>query len=261
MILSDVLFYYDYHIFIRDSFIGKFISKLFNINSYCSTIFIFSMFTSSPNNSVYIKNMLDNKCINEDDASRLLVFTYFPSFLFVIGTIGILMYKSVLIGFILYLDCLLNNIMIGLFLRKKYIGADEFIITKESNLFCVIKSSISKAINNCYIILGNLIIFSVIINIINEVIGIDVSLIFELTNGLNSVFNFDVSLSIKLFFTSFCLNFSGLSILFQSFSILGDYNLNIKKILIIKLIFSLLSSSLLPFCLEIYSSVIAKMCC
>lgn len=261
MVLSDILFYYDYHIFIRDSFIGKFISKLFNINSYCSTIFIFSIFTSSPNNSVYIKNMLDNKCINEDDASRLLAFTYFPSFLFVIGTIGILMYKSALIGLFLYLDCLFNNIMIGLFLRKKYIGAEELKTKKESNLFCAIKSSTSKAINNCYIILGNLIIFSIIINIINDVTGIDVSLILELTNGLNSIYNFDVSLSIKLFLTSFCLNFSGISILFQSFSILSDYNLNIKKILIIKLIFSLISSSLLPFCLEIYSSIITKMCC
>ena len=112
MILSDILFYYDYHVFIKNSFIGKFISKVFNIDYACSTVFIFSIFTSQPNNSIYIKNMLDKKYIDVESANRLLCFTYFPSIFFVIGTVGILLFNDIKIGILLYLNCLFNNLII-----------------------------------------------------------------------------------------------------------------------------------------------------
>ena len=57
IILSDILIYYDYHIFIKRIF-GNIIQKLFNINKNTSIVFILSMLTSHPSNAIYIKNLL-----------------------------------------------------------------------------------------------------------------------------------------------------------------------------------------------------------
>ena len=174
--------------------------------------------------------------------------TYFPSISFVIGTIGIFMFNSLKIGLFLYLNCIFNNILIGLYLRKEYVSSLDNSFVENDSFLNMLKSSIVKSFNNLYIIFGNIIIFSIMINLISSLFKLDicllgfVSIILELTNGINNIVLCDIDLLYKLFFISFGLNFGGLSILFQSFSILSDYNIDIKKILVIKLIFSIISS-------------------
>lgn len=250
MILSEILFYFDYHKFIKDTFIGKKLSKLFNIDNNLIMVFIISLFTSTPNNSIYIKNMLDNDQIDIKTANKLLISSYFPSISFVVGTVGILMFNNYKIGIFLYLNCILNNILIGIFFRKEKTIYKEKLLVKKDKLINAIKESIIKGINNSYIILGNLILFTIIINILNSYFETNIFLdilygTLELTNGINLIVNSNISLCLKVIIVSFFLNFNGLSILFQSFSILSNYKINIKKILIIKLIFSLINSILL----------------
>ncbi len=253
ILLSDILIHYNYQIFIKNSFIGKFISKLFNIDYNCTTVFILSLLSSHPNNAVYIKNMIDNNLIDNKSISNLLTYTYFPSISFVIGTIGIILFNNIKIGIFLYIGCLINNISIGLYLRKNnniFIN-NSINIENKNNFFNMLKNSITKSINTLYTILGNIIIFTIIINIFNHYININdtlqilISGILELTNGIINTSNLNIDLNNKIFIISFLLNFSGLSVLFQSFSILSEFKINIKKILIIKLIFSLLTSATL----------------
>ena len=261
IILSDILIYYNYHYFLKNNFIGKFISKLFNIDYNSTSIFILSILTGTPTNAILINRMINDKKINKDIAEKLLTFTYFPSIPFVIGSIGISTYNNIKIGLVLYTICLINNVMIGLYLKNKNKGInienDNPII--KSNFFIMIKNSILNAINNCYIILGNLIIFTIIINLFNKYININsiisaiISGIFELTNGIINISLLDININFKILLSSFLLNFTGLSILFQSFSILNEYKFNIKKILIIKLIFSLTSTVILYFLLLIWN--------
>lgn len=259
IILNDILIYYNYPLFIKRSFIGKIISKVFNIDHNLTTIFILSILSSHPNNAIYVKNMLDKGLIDINEANKILAFTYFPSLSFVLATIGIGLYKDVKIGIFIFLTAVLNNILIGLFLKNKcsFSNKEEIIILQNDNFFEVLKSSILKSFNSLYLILGNLIIFTIILNIFkyyfngNEIFSSIICGILELTNGVISVSKLTSSISLKLFLTSFIINFGGLSILFQSFSILSDYDINIKKIITIKLLFSLISSSILHifFCL------------
>ena len=72
IILCDILIYFDYHIFLKNT-IGKFISKIFNIDASTSIIFILSILTSHPANSVYIKDMLDNNEIDINTMESKLV--------------------------------------------------------------------------------------------------------------------------------------------------------------------------------------------
>lgn len=255
IILCDILIYLNYHIFLKNIF-GKFINKIFKIDSNASIVLILSILTSHPSNAIYIKNLLDDKIIDEKTANNILIFTYFPSIAFVIGVIGNI-YNSYKIGLYLWIICLINNIIIGLFLRNDYsisIYNYENNNIKNISFFNCLKNSIMKAINSCFIILGNLILFNIIINLIckyisiNEVLLSILSGFLELTHGVLSISNLNVPLYIKFSLTSLILNFSSLSILFQSFSILSDYKINIKKTLIIKLTFSIITFILTIIC-------------
>ncbi len=247
IILSDILIYYDYHIFLKNIF-GNFLSKIFNVDPNTSIIFILSMLTSSPTNAIYIKNMLDNKLINVETANKLLCFTYFPSISFVIGTIGIYMFNSFKIGLILWISILLNNILIGLYLRKDKIESNNNYFNKKESLINTIKNSILKAINTSFIILGILIIFTTIINVIEKNININpiilsiISSLLEMTSGITKASSLSINTIYKIIIIFFSLSFSGLSIILQSISILNEYNINFKRILTIKLSFSFITT-------------------
>lgn len=246
IILSDILFYFNYDLFLKKIF-GNIISKLFNVSKSTSIIYVLSILTSHPTNSIYIKEMLDRKEIDENDINKILLTTYFPSIAFVIGTIGIGIYHSIKIGVFLYLTILIKNILIGIFLRGKNLSKEIQSIKKNNiTLQETISNSIIKGINISYTILGNIIIFTIIVNLLNNYLNINstilslISGMLEMTSGIFMISNLNINLSQKILLTSFILNFSGLSIIFQTTSILNKYKINIKKILITKLIFSII---------------------
>ena len=248
IILIDILLYYNYQDFLKNIF-GKILSKLFNINPNTSIIFILSILTGSPTNSIYLKEMLDKNEIDLKTAQNTLIFSYFQSIPFVIGTIGIKLYNSFKIGLILWIFIFINNLLIGLYLRKDNLRINNDIKNNipKDNLINIIKQSILKGINTSYDILGNLIIFTIIINFIKHYINTNpiilslISGILEITNGVIQLYELNIDLKLKLTLTLFVLSFSGLSIIFQSLSILSKYKINIKRILIIKLVFSLIT--------------------
>ena len=246
IILSDILYYFNYDLFLKKIF-GNIISKLFNVSKNASIIYILSILTSHPGNAIYIKGMLDNKTIDEEDATKILRATYFPSIAFVIGSIGIGIYHDIRIGIILHLITFLNNILSGVFLRgKKKCNDIEYVKQNKLTLQETLSNSISKGINTSYIILGNIIIFTILVNLLNHYLNINstvlaiISGMLEMTNGIFMISNLNINLTYKVILTSFILNFSGLSIIFQTSSILSKYKINIKKILIVKLIFSII---------------------
>ena len=255
IVLCDLLIFFNYHLFIKKVF-GKVISHVFNISSNSSIVFILSMLTSHPGNAIYIKKLLDEKIIDEECASKILVFSYFPSLSFVIGVIGVSLYNSFMVGVILWVLVFINNVMIGLFLRDKKrikdISVDKVI--NNNDFFTCFKDSIVKGVNTLVIILGNLIVFSIIVSLINEYITVKPYILsiltgtLELTSGVMSISRLSVPFNIKFALTSFVLNFSGLSILFQSFSILSNYKINIKKTLTIKLMFSIIMFLVILIC-------------
>lgn len=246
IILSDILFYFNYDLFLKKIF-GNIISKLFNVSKSTSIIYVLSILTSHPTNSIYIKEMLDRKEIDENDINKILLTTYFPSIAFVIGTIGIGIYHSIKTGVFLYLTILIKNILIGIFLRGKNLSKEIQSIKKNNiTLQETISNSIIKGINISYTILGNIIIFTIIVNLLNNYLNINSTILslmsgmLEMTSGIFMISNLNINLSQKILLTSFILNFSGLSIIFQTTSILNKYKINIKKILITKLIFSII---------------------
>ena len=259
IILSNILLHYDYHIFLKQLF-GNFLSKLFNIDPNSSIIFILSILTGSPSNTVYIKDMLDNNQIDIDTANKILCFTFFSSIPFVIGVIGLGIFKSFKIGLTLWLLLIVYNLLIGIYLRntKSKININ-YIKSKKDTLIITIKKGIINAINTSFIILGILTLFMIIINLIKKYFIINpislsiLSGLLEITSGINELSNIQISNNIKIPIMFFILSFGSLSLLFQSFSILNNYKINIKRILIIKLVFSLIMTLIIYLLFNIFS--------
>ena len=247
IILIDILLYYDYQDFLNKIF-GNILSKLFNIDKNACIIFILSILTGCPSNAIYIKDMLDNKLIDIETSNKILLFSYFQSIPFIIGTIGIKLYNSLKIGLILWIFIFINNLLIGIYqknIKQTIIQYKKTI--KKDKLISIIKKSIIKGITISFDILGNLIIFTIIINLIKKLIPLNsiflsfISGILEITNGINQVSLLNINIKYKLLLTLFFLSFSGLSIIFQTTSILNHYKINIKRILIIRLVFSIIT--------------------
>lgn len=226
-----------------------YISKL-KRNSITFSIVILSILSGMPSNAEYVKDYLDNNIISLKEAERLLIFTFFPSPVFVITVIGYLGFNSIFIGFILLFIIYLTNFVLWLFIRKKDIKNNNIEIKKRTNFMLSLKKAITSSIDSLIIILGNIIIFSLLIGLLDKYLNFNIffesiiTSLLELSNGIKKISDLITNFNIKFSLCLFALIFSGFSIHFQAASILSNYKINIIKIIIYRLIISIFVSSI-----------------
>ena len=229
-ILGDILIKYNYIYFLNKVFKFKY-----------SYIFLMSLFSGLPSNSKYIKELLDKNIISCKDAS------FFPNPMFVIASVGFLIFGSIKLGITILLITYISNIIVYLFYYKKLTKVNIPINIKSESFFSFIKSSIINNVYTLIIILGTMTIFTIISNIIFNFIDLPIlienvlSAILEMTSGINKINEVNISLNIRFVLTSSIINFSSISIISQAFSILSDYNINKKLILKNKFLILLIS--------------------
>lgn len=235
-ILTDILNNYNYF---------KNFNKL--IKFKYTNIILISLISGLPSNAKNINDMLDKNEIDITDASRLLSFTYFPNPMFVIGTIGALMLNNIKIGIILLITTYLSNFALY-FINYRKLKPIKLQITKNKEHFItLIKTSILNNISNLLVILGTMIIFNLLINIIKSYISVNniilsiINVVLELTSGINSAVSLNINIFSKALLIGFALSISSLSVIFQSISILNKYNLNYKIIIKNKILIVLIN--------------------
>lgn len=244
-ILADILNNYNYLYYLQKIFRFKY-----------SDILIISLFSGLPSNAKYISLLLENKKITEEDASIMLSTSFFPNPMFVITSIGFLMYKNALIGIKMLIIIYISNIILYLFNYKKLRFNNFTNPVTPKPFFSFIKSSILNAMETLLVVLGTIIIFNIVNSVINEYLINNVNLsalisaCLEMTSGVYKIYSLNISNNLKYIFTTLTLTFSSLSILFQAFSILENYHINKKIIIKNKIILVLISLilSLIVFC-------------
>lgn len=195
--------------------------------------------------------------------------------LFIIGTVGISMFGSSTIGFLLLITHILASLTVGFLFRfwkstplqspnntKVYTNLNKIQNKKISfsNLGESIAESITSAVSTIIMIGGLVVIFSVIISIFkaSNIISI-LSNIFtpcfnllhipttfiaplltgllEITNGISLISSIQIkAISINIIFTAFLLGFGGISVFLQVLSITSKTDLSIKPYIIGKLL-------------------------
>jgi len=188
-------------------------------------VFFLSLFSGTPSNAKYIKDLLDNNLINIEEANKLILFTTNYNPLLIYSLLNIYLNKYISIKLIIIIT--LTNIIIGLIIRNKsYSKTLLKKINKKINLPNIIKNTIDTLL----MILGTLIFFNIIINLVtfnNIYINNIFNGFLEITTALNSLNIININLNIKEILSLIYLSFGGISIHMQIKSILPDTNYKI----------------------------------
>ena len=162
-------------------FLNNYMKPLFNIRGEGSFAFIMGIISGYPIGAKIACSFRKNNICSKEECERLLSFTNNSGPLFIIGTVGILMFKNTTIGILLFITHILACITVGIIFRfwkrnsvsKPYYNKKSSVInnSKEtvnfSNLGEVLANSITSSISTILLIGGFVVIFSSIISILN----------------------------------------------------------------------------------------------
>ena len=256
------------------SYLGKLLNKfmrpMFNVPGEGAFPFIMGIISGYPVGAKIVSDLKRQGICNNVECERLIAFTNNSGPLFIVGTVGIGLFKDTKTGILLLITHILACITVGFLFRwwkwkKRSSFSDTSLNTLPSkiclsNLGEVLAASIMNAINTIFLIGGFVVLFSVVISILNSsgsldlvanflspilnifglsskyVKGILTGLI-ELTNGVCSIASIvNKNISINIVICSFLLGFGGISVALQVLSITSKSGISIKPYLIGKLL-------------------------
>ena len=241
----------------------KFIRPAFNVPGQSFFPIIMGIVSGYPVGAKIVSDFKKNGICNKEEAERLIAYTNNSGPLFIIGTVGIGMFCSQKIGFLLFFSHILSCILVGFLFRfwknnKKSIKNNKFIYSSKCeinfyNLGEILSTSIKNSIESILLIGGFIVFFSVIIsmldssrilnvfsNVLNIILnilniptsfsnGIIIGLV-ELTNGLKIICIPNNNTSIII--CSFMLGLGGISIFMQILSIISKEKISILPYII-----------------------------
>lgn len=259
-ILSDLFINYGIVDLISELF--KNFMRIFNLSGICSYPFFGSMISGTPSGARYTKQLLDSNLITLDEANHLITFTHFSNPLFIIGTVGEVLLNDKKLGFIILLAHFLGNIVIAFIFKnnnfinkenisfkKAFLAMHKKRITNKNNFINILSNSIYNCIDILFLLLGIIIIFLLLTNIVgkfifNKKLLLIIKGILEMTQGIKFVSISNISLIFKTILITFFISFGGLSIHLQTASIINGSKIKYKNYLIARIIHSFISSIL-----------------
>lgn len=249
--------------------LGKTLSKptklLFGTPPICGYIFCMSIMCGYPMGSKLIKDMHDNCLISPSSVWRISAFCSTSGPIFVLGTIGAVMFKNTLIGLYALICHILGAMLNGIIFRKKTMQNNDFLpFVKVDN---ILYTCVNDSIFSVLVVGGWIAIFGMICDVLVDLKIIDLlsiplskilSLIsaptslarpillgtVELTRGCKELAMLGLDTKIVLPYLVGLLSFGGLCISMQSMTYLGSCGLSWKKFLITKACQTLISIGL-----------------
>ncbi len=204
---------------------GKPFKYLFNTSIFGFFVFFLSLFTGCPSNAKYIKDLLDNKLISKAEQNKLLIFSlnFNPILIYNLTNTFLEKKDSIIIISII----IITNIILGIIIRNKKVELlnNNYI---QSNL--TISIIIKNTIDTLLMILGTLIFYNIIINLLpikNMLLKNIINGFLEITTSLSNLKYLNISTTLKKVLTLIYLSFGGLSIHTQIKSILPDIKYNV----------------------------------
>jgi hypothetical protein len=186
--------------------------------------------------------------LEKDDAERLLPLCNNPSCAFIVGGVGLGIYKDVRVGFILLCAVYFSTVICGILIRKErsYISISDD-ISRQNYSFI---ESVKRAGGSSISIISFISLFSVITGIIKKhvkyppVLYVIFALI-EVSGAAkysSELVNFSPYIALSL--TAFALGFGGICVGMQSSAFTLSAGLDMKKYYLIKLLEGVIASAL-----------------
>lgn len=261
----------------------KFMRPVFNVPGNGAYAFILGLISGYPVGAKIVTSIRNSNECTRDEGNRMLAFTNNSGPLFIIGTVGITLFRSSTIGILLLVTHILASITVGIILgtisriKPKKISVSNYSrisSIKSNNKYCtfsnlgeVLGNSILSSIKTILVIGGFVVLFSVIISILEtsnllallsytlqpifKLINMDISFIkpiltglLELTNGVSLTAKVPCKiLTVNIVLCAFLLGFGGISVLLQVLSIISKSDLSIKTYLCSKLLQGIIAAT------------------
>lgn len=252
LIVSNIILSYD-GIYIYSKILGNALCKPLKLPKSCSFVLIISALCGYPLGAKYACDLHERNIIDLKTCERLLNIASNASPLFMLGSVGISMLKSPLIGYILLLSNTLSCIAMSFIIPSKIVYKknipEKTHIYSNMNIGNVLKSSVENSIKTCLSIGGFVTAFSVInsifknnylfstlvykvsniLHVSRDIVEGSILGIIEMTNGCNLISLSSASIFVKIAIASFLFTFSGLSIIAQVYSFTYKFDISMKK--------------------------------
>lgn len=221
------------------------ISKLYNAPGESGYILVMSLISGYPIGAKLLSDFYENGTFSTDNCKKVASFTSTSGPLFVVGTVGTLMFSSPKAGYVLFLCHALGALINGLLYRgrKSEVGISSAPIAPADDK--LLNNSITSSILSVLIVGGYIAIFSMIIDIAIDIklvdalafvlakplswMGVSTELaaptvisMIEITRGCQAFSQSGADIKIILPFAAGLLSFGGLSITFQSLTFLKN---------------------------------------
>lgn len=234
-------------LFQKDSIITKSFEWIFGINGEGLSSFLLGNICGFPLGIKSATEKYDHGLIDKQELASLTAIANNPSSAFVISGVGLGLFSSIKVGFILYFSVIISAMIIGFISKTKIkkVENTKKITRQKFNLIESIKSAgLSSITVSSYIIFFSAVI-GVIKSLTENVIAISViSSLLEIGSACSIIAEErELLSSYTLPMISFSLGFSGLSVFLQAFSILPE-SISKKNYLIKKLLQGILSAAL-----------------
>lgn len=236
-------------------FTGPIMQPLFRLNGNCAVPLILGLIGGYPVGTKATVELYKNGHCTKNEAERLLGFCNNSGPAFIFGIVGAYVFKSVMIGTVIYVIHILTSLIIGVLFRftapagKKRKSDSVIISGKRKSITSAFIYSVTSSFSAMLNISAFVIFFAVMINILTtsgllpiisqKLSGIlfngnsmavksVLSGMIEMTSGICSLSPAYSSPALIAALASFLLGWAGLSIHCQILSILGDTDLSVK---------------------------------
>ena len=270
-VLTRLMIYYQV-----PQLIGKLLTPLFKSLLHLSPITFFVMFLSmisgNPSGSKMARDYYDQHLISAKEMEGLMYFCNFASPLFILGTVGVVLYQSTTIGYLLLIAHLLGSIAVFIccypLLRSKETIRQVTVQFPNQSFSAILIDCIESSLQTL-IRVGGIIVFFYIVseafNIIHLIEWFDQLLapilssmnintiepffagLLEFTQGVTKVASASFPFKTKLILTAFIVSFTGLSIHTQTFMFAKNLNVSYIKYLFMRCVHGISSALIVLF--------------
>ena len=249
------------------AYIGKALAplsaRLFHVSGAGGSAFIIGLTGGYPRGASYIADMYRNRQITKQESERLLIFCNNSGPAFIIGACGVAAFHSSAAGIFLYTVHVLAALIGGII----FSGKEKAAVSSETavsgmdfaNAFTAsVKSSVSALINVCGFILA----FSVLVSMLDFYVlagtmaqythlelrfcrAFLVGLL-EIGSGMGCMTNLAVT-PVNLALAAFILGWGGISVHFQTFSVISDTDIKTARYIIGRFLIAVIGAVLSYF--------------
>lgn len=263
-VLSEILINFGFIEFAAELF-KPIMYKLFKVKGEASFVFIMSMISGFPSNAKYVRELYNKNMLDENEASKILMFTHFSNPLFILGSISLTFLNNKEAGLLVLICHYLTNFIIGFLFRNYYpcpkennkvslkkaiLNMHNKRINNNQKLGIIITNSLTNTINTLLLILGVVTMFLCLTTIIDNNINLNnynqsiLNGFIEMTQGLKYVGLLNIPLKLKTIISTLIISFGGLSVHMQVISILSDTKIKYLPFLTARVLHALIAGLL-----------------